>query len=172
MRQGFTSVLRSVAVLFALTSLTADAQAPSTAAAQPQAATSTGQQVLDSAKQSSSNALSSLVQSAGAGLQVQPAAASLSQWTPSQTSSQFCNPWSKNATNNGCVAPQVCTFMLHDIRQYHGNGFHNLRQLPDLQAGGACPLQCTDTSPAGCSERFLCWEVPLSSPLPSSHLHQ
>ena len=115
MRLGFTSVLQSVTLLVALSAFTADAQAPGTATTQPQAATSVGQQVLDSAKQSSSTALNSLVQSTGAnfdprhgaGLQLQPATASLAQWTPSQSSSQVCNPWSKNATNNGCVAPQV-----------------------------------------------------------------
>lgn len=28
----------------------------------------------------------------------------------------------------------------------------------DEQANGACPLQCTKSSPAGCSERFQCWQ--------------
>jgi hypothetical protein len=70
----------------------------------------------DSAKQAPANAQNTLVQSAGqnldpthgAGLQLQPAGSSLGQTHPAQAANaQTCNPWSKNATLNGCVAPQV-----------------------------------------------------------------
>ncbi|BDA46766.1 hypothetical protein COCOBI_09-2190 [Coccomyxa sp. Obi] len=65
------------------------------------------------------------------GVQFKPAASIDLGAAALQWNTQTCNPWTHNSTYNGCVIPQ---------------------------ANGACPLQCTKNSPAGCSERFQCWQ--------------
>ena len=111
---------RSLAVvLLSVAASLAHAQVQSFLTSQPQQQ----QQQLqtDSAKQAPANAQNTLVQSAGqnldpshgAGLQIQPAASSLDQAHPAQAANvQTCNPWSKNATLNGCLAPQVRSWLV------------------------------------------------------------
>lgn len=43
----------------------------------------------------------------GGGLQIQPVTAPLAASTAGQPGAPTCNAWTRNATLNGCLAPQV-----------------------------------------------------------------